>query len=417
MPALFKKTILKNGIRVLTESHQDSRCIVTGAWVTTGTRHENTSQVGISHLLEHMVFKGTDKYSALDIALALESKGGDINAFTAREHTCFHTTSLKEDMDLSVDVLSQLVACARFDEEEFAKEKRVVQQEILMATDDLEEYVYDLYYEKIFEGNPLGFQILGSLQSVADLSLDDVKSYYQKNFRPEQMIFTAAGAVNHQEFVESVESRLGSKTFPEKSASSPLSTPEKIRVQDFCERDCEQYHLIFGFPACSYQDADRFDAYVLNTALGGGMTSRLYQSLREDRGLVYSVFGLLNTFTDTGIQTIYAGTEENHVAEVIDLVVQELQKVRLEGLSKEQIELYKTQAKGQILIGAEDIDNRMNSIAVNEMVFGEYRSVDRVIDDIDQVNPESLMKYIETHLDPDNLSLFSLGRKPIATLK
>lgn len=405
----FKKTVLDNGVRVLSEHHADSRCVVTGFWVATGTRYESREQVGISHLLEHMVFKGTEKYNALELALCMESKGGDINAFTAREHTCFHTTSLSEDMDLSVDVLSQVVAFAKFKENEFIKEKGVVQQEILMAADDLEEYVYDLYYEKIFANNPLGYQILGSMKSVESLKLADIQSYYDKHFVADNIIVTAAGCVDHEELVNSVENHLKNKKWSGQKDNSPLVTPEKRSIQGFFQKDCEQYHIIVGFPACSYRDDDRFNGFVVNTALGGGMTSKLYQSIREDRGLVYSIFSMLNTFTDTGIQTIYAGTEKRHVPEVIDLITTELKNLKKHGLKKEEIELYKTQAKGQIIIGAEDIDNRMNSIAINEMVFGTYRSVEKVIADIDLVNQDTVMQYIEDKLNPDDLSHFMLG--------
>ncbi len=407
----FQKTTLDNGVRVLSEHHSDSRCVVTGFWVEAGSRYEAPNQVGISHLLEHMVFKGTEKYSALELALCMESKGGDINAFTAREHTCFHTTSLCDDLDLSVDVLAQVTAFARFNPSDFEKEKGVVQQEILMAADDLEEFVYDLYFEKIFPNNSLGYQILGSMESVAGLSLQDIQNYYDRHFVPENIIVTAAGNVDHDQLVKSVSNHLKDKKWMGQRPDTPLITPPRSVVKDRFTKDCEQSHIIVGFPACSYSDADRFNGFVLNTALGGGMTSKLYQSIREERGLVYSIFSLLNTFTDTGIQTIYAGTEQKQVDEVVSLIRQELKTIRANGLTKEEINLYKRQAKGQILIGSEDIDNRMNSIAVNEMVFGEYRSVDRVIADIDQVNVDSVMAYIEDKLDPDNLSLFILGPK------
>jgi len=360
-----------------------------------------------------MVFKGTEKYNSLQLALCMESKGGDINAFTAREHTCFHTTSLSEDLDLSVDVLSQVTAFAKFEESEFKKEKGVVQQEILMAADDLEEYVYDLYYEKVFPNNPLGYQILGSPKSVEDLTIGDIQSYYDKHFVPENIIVTAAGNVDHDQLVQSVQHQLKNKTWKNGKTETTLITPEEVVVNDFYQKDCEQFHIIVGFPACSYADENRFNGFVVNTALGGGMTSKLYQSIREDRGLVYSIFSMLNTFTDTGIQSIYAGTEKKYVEEVVDLIRKELKLLRANGLSNDEIELYKTQAKGQIVIGSEDIDNRMNSIAVNEMVFGEYRSVDRVISDIDKVNKDSVMAYIEEKIDPDNTSLFMLGSESV----
>ncbi len=250
---------------------------------------------------------------------------------------------------------------------------------------------------------------MGSPESVDRLSLLDLKSYYDQNFIPENIIVTAAGSVNHDELVKSVEEHLKLKSWTHKKTPNPLETPKKTVIKEHFPKDCEQYHIVVGFPACSYSAANRFNGFVVNTALGGGMTSKLYQSVREDRGLVYSIFSMLNTFTDTGIQTIYAGTEKKHRDEVIDLIHKELKQIKKHGLSKDEIELYKTQAKGQIVIGSEDIDNRMNSIAVNEMVFGQYRPVDKVIEDIEKVNQDSVMDYIDEHLDPDNTSLFTLG--------
>ncbi len=409
----FQKTVLDSGVRVLSEHHQDSRCVVTGFWVASGARFESPQQIGISHLLEHMVFKRTEKYSAFDLAMCMEAKGGDINAFTAREHTCFHTTSLCEDLDLSVDVLSQLTAFAKFNEDDFAKEKGVVEQEILMAADDLEEYVYDLYYEKVFPNNALGSPILGTQESIGAMTIADIQNYYDKHFNPNNIIVTAAGSVDHDSLVASVEKHLKDKKWKPVNEGTDLVTPSPHVVNDFFQKDCEQFHVIVGFPACSYSDDNRFNGFVINTALGGGMTSKLYQSIREERGLVYTIFSMLNTFTDTGIQTIYAGTERKNVPEVVDLIRKELTKLRSTGLSKAEIELYKTQAKAQIIIGSEDIDNRMNSIAVNEMVFGQYRSMDDVVADIEKVTEDSVMQYIEDKLDPDNLSLFTLGNEPI----
>ena len=361
---------------------------------------------------------GTEKYNAFELARCLEARGGEINAFTAREHTCFHTSCLKEDMDLSVDVLTQLCAFARFNESDFKKEKQVIHQEILMAADDLEEYVYDLYYERIFPGNSLGYQILGSVKSLKTLSLNHVKDHYDQCFVPENMIVTAVGSVDHEALVGSLEKHLNRKTWKggKKMENLPVTPPETV-INDFFVKDCEQYHILVGFPAYSYSDPGRFNNFVVNTALGGGMTSKLYQSLREKRGLVYSVFSVLNTFTDTGLQTIYAGTEKDNVVQVIDLIKKELKDLRQKGLGREDIELYKTQAKGEIIIGSEDLENRMNSLAINEMIFGGYRSVDQVICDIDKVNRDSVMESIESKLDPENnLSCFLLGSKPVRVL-
>lgn len=409
----YQKTTLDNGVRVVSENHADSRCVVTGLWVEVGTRFEKHEQMGVSHLLEHMVFKGTEKYSALDLARCLEARGGDINAFTAREHTCFHTTSLKEDLPLCIEVLAQLTAFAKFDKKEFTKEKKVIQQEIQMAMDELEEYFYDLYHERIYPNNSLGYQILGTVDSVDSINVDDVKNYYDTHFVPENIIIAAAGAVNHQELVAHVEKNFANKKWANKKHNKKFTTPRHELVREFYQKDCEQYHILVGLPACSYSAENRFNGYVLNTALGGGMTSRLYQSVREDRGLVYSIFSMLNTFTDTGFQTIYAGTEKKNVPEVIDLIRKEMINVKKNGLSKDDIEFFKTQAKGQIIIGSEDIDNRMNSLAVNEMIFKKFRSIDNVISDINKVTVDSVQEYIDDKLDVDKLNYFLMGPEEI----
>ena len=410
----FKKSTLDNGIRVLSEHYPHSRCLMMGFWISVGTRFEKKEQMGVSHLLEHMVFRGTEKYNAFELARCLEARGGEINAFTGREYTCFHTSCLKEDMDLSVDVLSQICAFASFSDSGFKREKQVIKQEILMAADDLEEYVYDLYYEKIFPDHPLGYQILGSMESLKNLTLNHVKDHYNQCFVPENVIITAVGSVDHEALKASVENHLSKKTWKiDRGLKSSLITPPEVVINDFFVKDSEQYHILMGFPACSYLNSDRFNHFVVNTALGGGMTSKLYQSLREERGLVYSVFSTLNTFTDTGIQTVYAGTQKENVTEVIDLIKKELNNLRQNGLSQDDIELYKTQAKGEIIIGSEDFENRMNSLAINEMIFGEYRPVDQVLCDIDKVNRDSVMESVHSKLDPEKLSLFLLGPERI----
>jgi predicted Zn-dependent peptidase len=405
----FKKSTLDNGLRILTEHHPESRCTVMGVWVTTGTRHETPEMLGVSHLIEHMVFKGTERHkSAYDLARVLEAVGGEINAYTGREYTCYHTTTLKENLDLSVDVLSQLVKSATFNPDEFEKERRVILQEILMAADDTEEYIYDLFFESIYAGNSLGWPILGTLDSIKNIRCKDAQSWYQQRYYPQNMIVSAAGAIDHDDFVAMIEKELGGQ-WGAKPFEQQIITPPVRKINEFVQKDTEQYHLIGSFPASSYHDDNRFDAYVLNTALGGGMTSRLYQKIREERGLVYSIFSLLNTFTDNGIQTIYAGTEKENVGEVIDLIVEELFGLTQVPISKEDVDMFKVQARAQIIMAAEDIESRMNSLAVNEMVFGKYRPVDQVVAEIDRVSVDSVDAFVKEKINPENLSFFMMG--------
>ena len=410
----FQKTTLDGGVRVLSEHYPHCRSLVVGFWVGVGARFESKTKMGISHLLEHMVFKGTEKYNAFGLARCLEARGGEINAFTEREYTCFYTSSLKEDMDLAVDVLTQLCAFAHFDNHEFKKEKGVVRQEILMASDDPEESIYDLYYQKIFPDHPLGYPILGSMDSIEALSLSDLKTHYDKHFTSGNIIVTAAGFVDHDQLVASVDKYFSKKRWKNtKTPKTGMTIPVETPVNDFFVKDSEQYHILVGFPSHGYSNINYFSAFIVNLALGGGMTSKLYQSLREQRGLVYNVSSLLNPFIDIGVQTVYAATQEDNVKESVDLIRKELKELKEKGLNSEDIELYKTQAKGQIIIDSNDIDDRANSIAISEMVFGEYRSLDQIISDIDRVSKDSVMEFIDLKLDLDHLNLFMLGPKPM----
>jgi len=404
----FKKTVLSNGLRILSESHPESRCAVVGAWVPNGTRHEPADMVGVSHLIEHMVFKGTSEFSAYDLARSLECVGGEVNAYTGREHTCFHTLSLSENLDLSIHVLSQLVRHANFDPKEFEKERKVIQQEILMSADDLEEYVYDLFFEKVFGDSSLGWPILGTAQSIQTMDRQKAYDYYKSHYTPSNMIVSAAGNVDHDQLVEMVEKELGGD-WGAKAPTKVIITPEVHKLGEVFHKDSEQFHILASFPSSSYPHKDRFESYVLNTMLGGGMTSLLYQKVREERGLVYSIFSLLNTFTDCGVQTIYAGTDKENVEEVIDLIVQELFLLRQGSVASSDVEMYKTQARAQILIASEDIESRMNSIAINEMVFGDFRSVENVISEVDKVTVDSVNAYIEKQIQPETLGFFMLG--------
>ena len=355
-----------------------------------------------------MVFKGTTDFSAFELARSLECVGGEVNAYTGREHTCYHTLSLSADLDLSVQVLSQLVRHAVFDPKEFEKERKVIQQEILMCADDLEEYCYDLFFEKVFGESSLGWPILGTMESIKKMKRDQAFEYYKNHYTPEKLVVSAAGDVDHDQLVELVEKHLGGE-WGKPAPVEPVKTPKILKLQDVFHKDSEQVHIIASFPSSSYPHADRFDSYVLNTMLGGGMTSRLYQKIREERGLVYSIFSLLNTFVDCGVQTIYAGTEKENVDEVISLIVEELYGLGQKSLPKEDVEMYKIQARAQILIASEDIESRMNSIAINEMVFGDFRSVDSVIQEVDRVTPESVDAYIKKMVKPENLGFFMLG--------
>ena len=407
MNTKFKKSELSNGIRVVSELHPGSRAVSISIWVLTGTRDESPDVAGISHLLEHLVFKGTKTRSAYQIAKSLEALGGDLNAYTTREYTCYHALVLKDHWEKALDVLCDLISNMHLNKKEFGLEKGVILQEIAMSEDSHEEFVYDVFYEEVYGKHPLGRSILGTPKSIALMKQNQVMEYYKKNYTGKNIIISAAGCLDHVELMAGVEKRLGAK----KSATikTKRTVPRWLKRRHVVEKQAEQMHMLLGFPTASFKDKHRFEAVIANTLLGGGMTSKLYQSVREKRGLVYTIHSSLNTHLDSGMMTIYAGTEAKNARKVGDLISKEVAKIRKQGVTKSDVEMFKTQVIGSILLGSDDIENRMTSLAVNEIVFGHYRSVESVIEEIKQVTVDSVNHYIRHELDIDKTSGVLLG--------
>ncbi len=403
-------------MRVVTESHPFVRAACVGVFVEIGTRDEPEKKAGLTHFLEHLVFKGTRKRSSLDIAKALDAVGGDLNAYTTREYTCFHATSLKEHMALGLDVVADLVTSASLAAEDFNKERDVILQEIQMSKDSLEEYILDDYLEKVYAGHALGMPILGTEETLKAMKRADVVSHYKSTFRGPRLIVSAAGPVEHDQVVALVQKKLG--RLSPRTKALKRKAPRLKQFQEFIPRPSEQAHMLVGFPSCSYRSNARFDAMVVNEILGGGVTSRLYQKIREDKGLVYSVYSFLQSFVDTGLFLVYAGAGEENTLPVMKAFKSEIEKFTDSLVSESELKMFKEQLKGQILLGAEDMENRMNSLGINEMVFGEYRPVDEVIRDIDRVNRKSMKNYVEKYFDMKQASLMVMGDlQPEAALK
>jgi predicted Zn-dependent peptidase len=414
---IFQKTVLANGVRVVTESHPFTRAVSVGIFVEVGTRHENPRKAGLTHFLEHMVFKGTRKRSAYELAKALEAVGGDLNAYTAREYTCFHATSLKEHLPLSLDVVTDLVTGALLTRDDFEKEREVIVQEIQMCKDNLEEYILDMYLEKTYEGQDLATPILGTEETLAALKRADLLKHYDEMFRGPNIVVSVSGPVEHDQVLEMVSKTLGKLSRRVKALGSGKK-PRVKRVQEYIERPSEQVHLMVGWPSCSYKSGQRFESFVVNELLGGGVTSRFYQKVREDKGLVYSVYSFLQSFVDSGLFLTYAGTAAKNAPSVLRSLKSEMEKFMKAGVKERELTMFKTQVKGQILLGTEDMENRMNSLGINEMAFGEYRPVDRVIEEIEEVTVKSVSDYVRKYFDPDQVSLMVMGElAPAEALK
>lgn len=391
----FQKSVLSNGIRVLTEKHPHSRAVSVGFWVLTGSRDEDTKTYGISHLLEHLVFKGTKTKSTYEIAKYLEQYGGDLNAHTTKEYTCYHALVLKDHWLKACEILSDLVSNMSLSAHDFKNEKGVVLQEIGMTDDQPEEQSFDMFFEKSLTGNPIGKPILGTLKSIAELKYSQVREYYKERYAANQLIISAAGNIEHDELVTAVEKLLKSK---KKTSWQPERKKPKLSpIREAIEKDTEQVQFIFGWPSATFRDKHRFEAVIVNALLGGGMSSRLFQSVREKKGLAYSIESYLNTFTDYGLMTVSGSAEAKNIEPLAKVVRSELIKLRDKGLSRKDLDMFKTQVVGVILLGTDEIENRMNSLGVNEMVFGRYRSVDDVVQEIQDVSLRSINEYIDKY--------------------
>lgn len=403
----FKKSTLSNGVRVVSEYHPHSKSVALGVWVLTGTRDEDPEEIGISHFVEHLVFKGTKKRNAYQIAKSLESLGGDLNAYTTREQTTYHCTVLKEDWKTGLEVLSDLVCNMKISKKDFELEKKVVMQEIQMSDDSPEEIIYDYLFENCYANHPLGRQILGKSETLAKMTQKKVYDFYKQYYQGSNLIVSAAGPLEHDALV--IEAQKLFKT--RKKFTTPLvrRAPRWKATRKFYDDDSEQVHILLALPATSFHDKFRFEAFIINSLLGGGMTSKLYQAVREKQGLAYSVFSSLNTQMDSGNITIYAGTDPTKVKRVISIIKDELLKIKKQGLKKSDLDLFKTQVRGQLLMGSDDIENRMTSLGVNEMVFEDYRSVERVIKEIEAVNEKSIKAYLKDHFDLEKMAVVLMG--------
>lgn len=403
----FKKSVLPNGVRIVTENMTHSKSVSIGVWVLTGTRDEENTEVGISHFLEHLVFKGTKTRNAYQIANSLESLGGDLNAYTTREYTCYHCLVLNEDWKMGLEVLSDLVCNMKLAQKDFELEKKVILQEIAMSDDTPEEIIYDYLFEVAYAQHPLGRQILGKSETIQKMTQKRVIDFYKKYYQGRNLIVSASGPVDHDALV--IECQKLFRTRKPYNIKNNRRAPIWKADRKIYEKDMEQAHILLALPAPSFKDKFRFEAFIVNSLLGGGMTSRLYQAVREKQGLAYSVFSTLNTQTDSGNIAIYAGTDAKNTKRVIHIIADELLKLKKNGLKESDLKIFKTQVRGQLLMGSDDVENRMSSVGVNEMIFEEYRSVDKVIEEINKINLKSVNDFIKNQFDLDKIAVVLMG--------
>jgi predicted Zn-dependent peptidase len=404
----IQRAVFANGLTVLTEKMDHIRSVSMGIWIKSGSRHEDPNFNGISHFLEHMVFKGTTNRTAEDIARQVDSIGGNMDAFTGKETICFNVKVLDEHLPIAVDVLSDMVLHPVFDGKEIIRERGVILEEIKMDEDNPDYLVHEIFTQNFFKDHPLGKPILGTKESVRRFSQEAILDYYGGKFAPGNMIISAAGNLDHKEFVELLRERF--EQLPPGTNGwhdTPPKTNSRIILRN--KKSLEQVQICVGVPSYSISHDRRYVTYVLNTLLGGGMSSRLFQNIREKQGLVYSIFSELNPFRDAGMMSVYAGTSRESAGKVVKAIVNEFHQLKSTAISEEELKRAKDQLKGSLMLSLESSTARMSNLARQEMYYDHFIGMDEIINRIQAVTVEDLLKSANELFQPELIAVTVLG--------
>jgi predicted Zn-dependent peptidase len=401
-------TRLTNGVRVITETMPHVRSVSVGIWVGTGSRRENSEQNGISHFIEHMLFKGTTKRSAEDIARSVDSIGGNLDAFTAKELVCFNTKVLDQHLSLAMDVIADLVLHPLFREEDIDKEKGVILEELKMEADSPDYLVHEIFSSNFWKDHPLGKPILGTRETVKRFDRLMIEQYYRSVYAPANLIVTGAGNLTHDTLANLVREHF--ESLPPNGSAPPDHAPTThARIALRNKKSLEQVHMCLGVPSYPLPHEERFACYVLNTLLGGGMSSRLFQNIRERQGLAYAVFSELNPYRDTGCLSIYAGTSVDSARKVVESILKEFQQLKQERVSDEELRRAKDHLKGSLMLSLESTSSRMSNLARQEMYFGRFFSLDELVESIEAVSAEDVQRIAQSFFDAKSIALTILG--------
>lgn len=404
---MYRKTVLANGIRVVSEELPYVHSVALGVWVRAGSRNESEDNHGVSHFIEHLLFKGTERRSAKEIAEALESVGGVLNAFTTKEYTCFYTRVLSEHLDLAIDVLSDMLFNPRFSPEDIEKEKKVILEEIRMYEDSPDELVHDLFAQTVWPGHPLGRAILGSVESIEELTRDKVYQYYRQHYNAANIVLSAAGNFRTQELEDKLAKAFGERELPGERA--PYYPPQDQPGISINLKDTEQVQICLGTPGLAQDDKDIYALQALNNILGGGISSRLFQLIREDNALAYSVYSYHAGYVDSGLFTVYAGTSPSNFRKVVELILRQLALLKEEGVTEEELKRTKDQIRGNLLLNQENVSHRMSRLGKTELSFGRVITTEEFIANLGRVTPEDVRRVAHRLFFAENLSLTTLG--------
>ena len=404
----YQKTQLPNGLRVISEAVPHVRSVSLGVWIHVGSRDEQEKEQGISHFLEHMVFKGTETRSTFEIAHSLESLGGGLDAFTSRDLTCYYARCLDEHLNVALEVLADMLQNSVFDPEEIEKEKRVVLEEIQTVEDTPDDLIHDLFAQSVWGKHPVGAPIMGSPETVRAFSQEKLVDHLGVHYQPNRIVITASGNLSHQHLVELVNQwfHYTSDTSQPLNRKQPQDTE---RDQRHYTREIGQTHICLGTTACSYAHPKRYEHLIANTALGEGMSSRLFQQIRERLGLAYSVYSYLETLEDTGLFGIYMACDSARVEQAVEIAYAEIQKLKCEALSKEELASAKAQLRGELILGQESMDNRMGRLAQHEIYAQGYRPIEDSIGGIESVTQESVLDACDALIDLGKMHRITVG--------
>ena len=405
----LRRTVLPNGLIVLTERMDHLRSVAMGVWIKSGSRGEAAETNGISHFVEHMVFKGTRSRSAQLIAREMDSIGGNLDAFTGKETICFNVKSLADHVPIALDVLADLVLNPVFASNDIERERGVILEEIKIDEDNPDVLVHELFTQNFWKDHPLGKPILGTTATVARLDQPKLLDYHSGRFHAGNMVFSAAGNLDHDQFVAAVSEKFASLHSGQPIGELP-APPSSARILLKNKKALEQVQICLGVPAPPITDENRYATLILNTVLGGGMSSRLFQTIREERGMAYSVFSDLSPYRDTGTLCVYAGTSAGKAIECIDLILTEFRKLKEETLPDEELTRAKDQLKGNILMGLESSNSRMANLARQEIYFGQFFTAEEISARIDAVEASQIQAMAQRLFDPDRIAVTLLGR-------
>ncbi|HSL94189.1 MAG TPA: pitrilysin family protein [Bacillota bacterium] len=405
----MKYTRLPSGMQIISEAIPHVRTVSMGIWVRSGTFSELPDEAGLSHFLEHMFFKGSQSRSARDIVEAFDNIGGELNAYTAKEYTCFYAKVIDEHLPLAVDVIVDMLCRPAFAVEDIEKEKQVILEEISMYEDSPDEIIHDYLAQTIWPEHPLGRPVIGSRVSIAGMSHKAVNQYYARHYRPDNIVVSAAGNLDHETLVELICKHAD---FPHPDASLPLPHYPEINYQkNFVKRDkaTEQSHICLGFPGLPWGHGDIYTMNVMNNIFGGGMSSRLFQAVREELGLAYSIYSYSSSYMPAGYYTIYAGLSAANVPRAFATIAEEISLLKASHVKAEELERAKQQVKGALIIGLESTSNRMSRMGRGLMLLGRVTPLDEIVSKIEAVDVEAVLDLAHRTFLPEQASLCLLG--------